>query len=110
MGAVRVVRRREEVSETSHSDRRVKAVRLDEFSKKKRAEERLEKRVKGRFLGETFLELKRGRGGDTGIKEGIRNEKLRISEAWRQQLGVAEQGRSYGVAKQNENKTNHCIW
>lgn len=54
MGAMRVVRWREEVSETSHSDRRVKAVRLDEFSKKKRAEERLEKRVEGRFLGKHF--------------------------------------------------------
>ena len=57
MGAMRVVRAREEFSETSHWDRRVKAMRLDEFSKKKLAEERMENRVKGRFLGETYLEI-----------------------------------------------------
>ena len=54
---MRVVRAREEVSETSHLDRRLKAMRLDEFSKKKCAEERMENRVKGRFLGETYLEI-----------------------------------------------------
>ena len=54
---MRVVRAREEVSETSHLDRRLKAMRLDEFSKKKRAEERMENRIKGRFLGETYLEI-----------------------------------------------------
>ena len=54
---MRVVRAREEVSESSHLDIRLKAMRLDEFSKKKRAEERMENRVKGRFLGETYLEI-----------------------------------------------------
>ena len=54
---MRVVRAREEVSESSHLDIRLKAMRLDEFSKKKRAEERMENRVKGRFLGETYFEI-----------------------------------------------------
>ena len=54
---MRVVRAREEVSESSHLDIRLKAMRLDEFSKKKRAEERMENRVKGRFLGETYMEI-----------------------------------------------------
>ena len=109
---MRVVRVREEASEMSHKDSRVKAMRLNEFSKRTYRREDGEE-DQGQILRENLsLELEKKRKwrrhrDKRGDKKSI---KVRIAQAWGHSWGWGEQAQSYKVTKQNENKTKNTAF